>query len=118
MLMNTRGLARICFIISIIFLILVVVTILSDFAYQATSAGLYEISSSTANYLGFIEYLLKTHYYIYYVGTAFLFIHTLLMLISIYKEHKWVLLILSLLIPPAPTLVYYVSNYCKNNEPM
>ena len=114
--MNTRALARICFIISIIFLILVLVTVLTDFAYQAASAGLYNISSSMAHHLGFIEYFLETQYCIYYVGTAFLFIHTLLMLISIYKEQKWVLFILSLLIPPAPTIVYYVNNYCKNNE--
>ncbi len=111
MLMNMRHLAKISFIISVIFLIIVFVTlILPDLIQDMASAGIFDVSVSNIQPL---INLSERIYPLYYLGVFFLITHTLLMLTSIYKEKRWGLFFISILIPPAPTLAYYIKKYSK-----
>lgn len=109
--MNKKVLAKISFTMSVVFLSVVFVTlIVPDLIQDIVSTG---ISDSPGTNIQFLINLSERLYPIYYVGGVFLITHTLLMLISIYIEKNWWLFFISLLIPPAPTLIYYVKKYSK-----
>ncbi len=111
MLVNMRSLAKISFTMSVIFLIIVFVTlIVPDLIQDMGSAGISDVPGSN---IAFLISLSERLYPLYYIGSFFLITHTLLMLISIYKDKNWGLFFISLLIPPAPTLIYYVKKYSK-----